>query len=170
MVMPKMPSVQSPWPRSSLGDVQGWWSSRVMPSGNSVAIRNANVITMNPHQPRTEALAVREGRIAAAGSWADVAPHAVGLPVLDLAGKTVLPGFIDTHAHFLWTALSLAMLDVSGAEDHPALQSTVRTAVTDTPPGELILGMGFTEYALDTERFDPSFRPSTLSLPATRSI
>ncbi len=30
----------------------------------------------------------------------------------------MLPGFIDTHAHFLWTALSLAALDVSGAQDH----------------------------------------------------
>ena len=126
-----------------------------MPSGNSVAIRNANIITMNPQQPRTEALAVREGRIAAVGSWADVAPHTEGLPVLDLAGKTVLPGFIDTHAHFLWTGLSLAILDVSEAEEHPTLQSTVRLAVSDTPPGELILGMGFTEYALDTEGLSP---------------
>ncbi|MFQ6059254.1 MAG: amidohydrolase [Anaerolineae bacterium] len=122
---------------------------------NKLAIRNANVITMNPQQPRAEALAVRNGRIVAVGTWDDVASHAEGLTVLDLTGKTVLPGFIDTHAHFLWTALSLAALDVSEANDHAALQAIVRQAVAETPPGELILGMGFTEYALDTKRFSP---------------
>ncbi len=120
-----------------------------------LALCNANAITMNPEQPRAGALAVRDGRIVAVGTWDDIAPYAEGMTVLDLAGKTVLPGFIDTHAHFLWTALSLAALDVSAANDHAALQSIVRQAVAETPPGELILGMGFTEYALDTAKFGP---------------
>ncbi|MEE8391387.1 MAG: amidohydrolase, partial [Anaerolineae bacterium] len=120
-----------------------------------LAICNANIITMNPQQPRAEALTVRDGRIVAVGSWNDVALHAEGVTVLDLTGKTLMPGMIDTHAHFLWTALSLAALDVSGAKDHPSLQAIIRQAVADTPPGEPILGMGFTEYALDTARFSP---------------
>jgi len=120
---------------------------------NDLAFHNANIITMNPQQPRAEALAVRDGRIVAVGVWDDVAPYAEGITAFDLAGKTVLPGFIDTHAHFLWTALSLAALDVSEANDHAALQTIVRQAVAETPPGKLILGMGFTEYALDTKKF-----------------
>jgi predicted amidohydrolase YtcJ len=126
-----------------------------MSTEDGIVICKANIITMDPGQPRAEALAVRNGRIAAVGSWEDVAPYATGLSVLDLEGKTVLPGFIDTHAHFLWTAQSLIALDVSQAEDHPALQAIVRETVAGTPPGELILGMGFTEYALDTARFSP---------------
>jgi predicted amidohydrolase YtcJ len=122
---------------------------------NGMAIRHAEIITMDSRQPRAEAMALREGRILAVGSWPEVAPHAKGLPVLDLPGKTVVPGFIDTHAHFLWTALSLAALDVSGAEEHPALQAIIRRAMADTPRGELVFGMGFAEYALDTERHSP---------------
>ena len=122
---------------------------------NDLALRNANIVTMDPQQPRAEALAVRDGRIVAVGTWDDVAPHAEGMPVLDLTGKTVLPGLIDTHAHFLWTALSLAALDVSEAGDHPSLQAIIRQAVAEMPPGDPILGMGFTEYALDTEKFSP---------------
>jgi predicted amidohydrolase YtcJ len=122
---------------------------------SDLALRGANIITMNPQQPRADALAVRDGRIVAVGPWDDVVPHTEGMTVLDLAGKTVLPGFIDTHAHFLWTALSLAALDVSGANDHAALQAIIRQAVADTLPGDPILGMGFTEYALDTEKFNP---------------
>ena len=121
----------------------------------SVAIRYANIITMDSRRPRAEALVVRDGRILALGAWEDVAPQAQGIHVLNLAGKTVLPGLIDTHAHFLWTALSLAALDVSAAKDHPGLQVIVEEAVADVPPGEVILGMGFTEYALDTTQFNP---------------
>jgi predicted amidohydrolase YtcJ len=88
---------------------------------NDLVLRNANVITMNPEQPRAEALVVRGGRISTIGTWEEVAPHAEGLEALDQAGRTVLPGFIDTHAHVLPTALSLAALDASGAEDHAAL-------------------------------------------------
>jgi predicted amidohydrolase YtcJ len=122
---------------------------------DGLAIHNANVITMNPLQPRAGAMAVREGRITAVGSWQDVAHCAQGLPLLDLGGRTVLPGLIDTHAHFLWTALSLAALDVGEARDHGTLQDVIRRAVEGKPPGELIYGMGFTEYALDTGRFSP---------------
>jgi predicted amidohydrolase YtcJ len=121
----------------------------------SLAIRNANIITMDAQQPRAEALVVRDGRILALGAWEDVAPRARDILVLDLIGKTVVPGLIDTHAHFLWTALSLAALDASPAKDHPALQAIIEEAVADTPPGEAILAMGFTEYALDTTRFSP---------------
>jgi len=132
---------------------------------SNLALRNANVVTMNPQQPRAEALAVLDGRLVAVGSWDDVAPHAGGMTVLDLTGKTVLPGLIDTHAHFLWTALSLAALDVSGAEDHPSLQAIIRQAAADTPPGEMIFGLGFTEYALNTEKFSPIIKALDAAAP-----
>lgn len=118
-------------------------------SSNDLALYQANVITMNPRQPRAEALAVRDGNIVAVGSWQEVAPSAEGVAPLDLGGRTVLPGLIDTHAHFLWTALSLAALDVGGAEGHAALEAVIRQAVDVAPPGDLILGMGFTEYPLE---------------------
>ena len=131
----------------------------------SLAIRGANIITMDAQQPRADALVVRDGRILAVGTWEDVAPQAQGIQVLNLIGKTVLPGLIDTHAHFLWTALSLAALDVSGAEDHPALQAIIKESVASTPPGEVILGMGFTEYALDTTRFSPIVKALDAAAP-----
>jgi predicted amidohydrolase YtcJ len=122
---------------------------------NDLALRNASIITMNPRQPRAEAMAARDGRIVAVGTWDDVAHLARDVRVLDLAGKTVVPGLIDTHTHFLWTSLSLASLDVSGAEDHAPLQAIIQRSVADALTGELIFGMGFTEYALDANRFSP---------------
>lgn len=98
---------------------------------------------------------VCKGRIVALGGWEQIADRARGVRTLDLAGKTVLPGFIDTHVHLLWTAMSLGSLDVSGARDHVALQAAVRLAVACTPSGELLFGMGFTEYCLNREEFTP---------------
>jgi predicted amidohydrolase YtcJ len=128
----------------------------------NLIVRDANVITMNLGQPRASALAVRKGRIAAVGSWEEIEPLSRGTPVLRLAGKTVLPGLIDTHAHFLWTALSLAALDVSSARDHPSLEGIIRQAAAGTPAGEVILGMGFTEYALEA----PGQKPIIAALDA----
>jgi predicted amidohydrolase YtcJ len=121
----------------------------------SLVLRHGNIITMNPQQPCAGALAIHQGRIAAVGTWHDVAPHVQGARLLDLAGKTVLPGLIDSHAHLLWTALGLAALDLSGANDHPSLEAIVRQQAAGLPPGSLIFGMGLTEYALDTAAFSP---------------
>ena len=126
-----------------------------MPQNADLAIHNANIITLNPHQPWAEALAIQDGRIVALGSWDQVAPFSEVGRVTDVAGRTVLPGFIDTHVHVLWTALSLAALDASAAEDHAGLQVIISEVVSQARPGQLILGMGFTEYALDTRQFSP---------------
>ena len=68
-----------------------------------------DILTMAGEQPQyVEALAVRDGRIIAAGSKADVVKAAGSQSQqIDLAGKTLLPGFIDAHSHILNYADSL---------------------------------------------------------------
>ena len=65
-------------------------------------IRSANVITIDPRQPRATAVAMRDGRFIGVGSESDL-ETLIGpkTKILDLAGKTVLPGFIDAHIHVL---------------------------------------------------------------------
>lgn len=61
---------------------------------------NGPVITMNDQQPTAEAVAVADGRIIAVGSVEAVAKHRGEATVeIDLAGRTLSPGFIDGHAH-----------------------------------------------------------------------
>ena len=109
-------------------------------------LNQANVLTMNPRQPRAEAVAVRQGRFVAVGGWEDVAPHASGAPVLDLGGRTVLPGFIDSHVHFTWTGLKEMALDFWPAGQVGEVQTTLRQAAAGTPPGQLLFGMGLNHY------------------------
>lgn len=59
------------------------------------------IVTMNDAQPSVEALAVKDGKILATGAKADIETLYKGrmTKVVDLAGKTLMPGFIDGHAH-----------------------------------------------------------------------
>jgi predicted amidohydrolase YtcJ len=64
-------------------------------------IRGGPIVTVNPAQPAAEAVAIKGGRIVAVGSEADVMKHkGEATEVTDLAGKTLVPGFIDGHSHF----------------------------------------------------------------------
>lgn len=120
-----------------------------------IAIRNAHVITMEPNQPFADALVVKAGEIAAVGTWEQVAPVCEEIQPLDLKGKCVLPGMIDTHTHFLWTALHAAAVGLEEVHDHGRLRERINAAVKDAPGGEPILGMGYSEYALERGEFSP---------------
>ncbi len=61
---------------------------------------NGTILTMNDDQPGAEAVAVKGGRIVAVGTGRDVLETAAAdTRVIDLAGKTLLPGFVDSHGH-----------------------------------------------------------------------
>ena len=67
---------------------------------------NANIITMNPDLPKAKALAISAGRIMLVGSAEDVMVLADdNTIVIDVGGKTVLPGFVDAHNHLLSEAI-----------------------------------------------------------------
>ena len=77
-----------------------------------VVLANGNILTMNPKQPTASAMAVevKQGKIVAVGDLATV-KNAAGnkYEYIDLEGKTVVPGFIESHDHIaLWgSALTL---------------------------------------------------------------
>ena len=64
-------------------------------------IRGGPIVTVNPAQPNAEAVAIADGKIVAVGSEADVMMHkGEATEVIDLGGKTLVPGFVDGHSHF----------------------------------------------------------------------
>jgi predicted amidohydrolase YtcJ len=93
--------------------------------------RNATIITIDDARPQAEAVAVRSGRIVAVGSDAEVMASAgAATRVVDLQGKTMLPGFVDSHGHAYliglqsMTANLLPPPDGPGG-DIPALQNVL---------------------------------------------
>lgn len=105
-------------------------------------LTNARIRTMDPANPRAEALAVADGALLAVGSAADVAALAgPGTRVVDLHGRAVMPGMIDSHTHGLWGA-SRDLLEVYTGlgTPHDELLEAVAARVRETPPGKWIVG------------------------------
>ena len=66
-------------------------------------IIKGNVITVVNQKPRAEAIGVKDGKIVSVGTLKEVEAGGKAAKVLDLTGKTILPGFIDSHAHPMGT-------------------------------------------------------------------
>jgi predicted amidohydrolase YtcJ len=81
---------------------------KVESGGEVTLIVNADIVTINEGQPSAEAMAVQDGRIIALGSLAEVRGAISGYDkFFDLEGRTVVPGFIETHDHlFMGSATS----------------------------------------------------------------
>ena len=82
---------------------------------------------MNPKQPSAQAVAVFKNRVIKVGSNQEI--QTVIHPdttVMDLEGKTVLPGLIDTHLHVADYGRSLMWLDLTGAKSIVELQQIIK--------------------------------------------
>jgi predicted amidohydrolase YtcJ len=121
-------------------------------------IRNGEIWTGDPANPRAEALALANGRVVLAGSE-EAARGALSRDavVIDADGRTVLPGLIDAHNHYLATAEALASVNVRFPEvaSRADLTRVIGEAAEVTPPGRWIRGVG-----LDWSKF-PDGQPPT---------
>ena len=105
---------------------------------------NANIWTVNPRQPRAQAIAISSGRFLASGTNQEVlALAAGGSKKIDLGGKTVLPGFIDAHSHPAQAGLAhLRMVDCDLRSIADILKA-LRERAAKTPPGAWVLGFKY---------------------------
>ena len=77
-----------------------------------VIVANGNILTMNANQPTASAMAIKEGKIIEVGDLASVKKAAgKSYEYVDLEGKTVVPGFIESHDHMVqYGPLSLSWI------------------------------------------------------------
>ncbi|MBD8872547.1 amidohydrolase [Rhodanobacter sp. DHB23] len=131
-----------------------------------LVLRDASIATLDPLQPSVQALAVKDGKIAALGSDADIARY-VGpdTRVLDLHGAFVAPGFIEGHGHLLDTGDSLTQLNAGTAPNWDAVVAMVKAAVAKAKPGEWIVGQGWQQ-----SKWDKVPQPNIDGLPLPASL
>jgi hypothetical protein len=113
-----------------------------------------DIITMRGPQPEmAEALAVKNGKILFVGPLAE-AQALVGpaTTTIDLAGKTLLPGFIDTHGHFVYFGKNLVDADLFGCTDIPDLLARMKKQAERTPAGAWIVGFGYQPRQMQENR------------------
>lgn len=107
----------------------------------SLILYNANIITVNARQPRAQALAIADGRILAVGSNDEVKALATSRSnKLDLEGKTVLPGFIDAHAHPAASGREHLRMVACDSDSIETIQAALRQRAGRTPTNDWVLG------------------------------
>ena len=111
-----------------------------------LVLRGGSVHTLDAGRPQAEAVAIRGSRIVAVGSGTQLAAL-IGTKtrVVELAGRTVVPGFDDAHAHLLGIGYRRLDLDLVGSESFAAVVERVAAAVRSRRPGEWIRGRGWHE-------------------------
>ena len=123
-----------------------------------VAFVNGGIITMSAANQRAEAVLVADDRIVAVGSAAKIQSLMPdGTRVIDLQGKTLLPGFVDAHSHFPSSGLTtlginLAPSPVGGTDTLSSLLMQVEQAVGEQADGSWIIGFNYDDSSLDIQR------------------
>src|SRR5262245_56826541 len=76
---------------------------------------NGTIYTMDPTQPRAQAVAIRDGRVIAVGTEGKV-QAAVGRQAegINLRGRAAIPALTDAHVHLIWHALARRMVQLDG--------------------------------------------------------
>jgi predicted amidohydrolase YtcJ len=115
---------------------------------------NGNVITMNPSQPIAQAVALNAGRIVAVGSDTEIKQR-IGktTKIVDLRGKTLVPGFTDTHVHMADFGLSLSRINLRGITSIKGMQKLLQEKVNKSPKGKWILGRGWDQECFREKRY-----------------
>lgn len=120
-----------------------------------LVITGGTIYTLDDAQPIVEAVVVNADTIVFAGT-AKAAEEWIGdnTNVIDLAGKTMIPGFIEGHGHFMGVGFNELDLDLSGVKNFDEIVERVRIAASKAKPGEWILGRGWHQDKWDSKPAD----------------
>jgi len=103
---------------------------------------NGRIRTLDPHRPVVAALAIADGRVAAAGGRAEVERRRDRRArVIDLRGATVIPGLVDAHAHLDREGLKLIYPSLARCRSIAEIQRVIRGQAGHRKPGEWIVTM-----------------------------
>jgi predicted amidohydrolase YtcJ len=116
---------------------------------------NCKIWTVNPDKPWAEALAIRGEKILKVGTTEEIrALIGDSTKEFDLNGSFVLPGFIDSHTHFLEGGFALQSIQLREAKSREEFIETVRERADNIASGEWILNGDW-----DQQQFDPPDMP-----------
>ncbi len=133
------------------------FNAAVLAQTADVIYHNGSILTMaGAEATYVEALAVKDGKIAFAGSKSNALKMKGGVTkIVDLGGKTLLPGFIDGHSHYINSLLVADQCKLysppSGpGKDVPSIIAELKRYATERkiPKGEMIMGYGYDDTVM----------------------
>lgn len=137
------------------------FASGTHPSADSI-YHNGTILTIDDTQPKAEAVAVKDGKILAVGTKEEILKTKnSSTKLIDIQGKTMLPGFVDAHGHVMGgglQALSANLLAPPDGEvkDIASLQQTLRDWMSKNEVVvnniKLVVGFGYDNAQLKEQR------------------
>ncbi|MCH7717753.1 MAG: amidohydrolase [Gemmatimonadetes bacterium] len=131
-----------------------------------LVLRGGKIVTVDDNLPEAQALAVKDDTIIAVGTDAEIDAY-VGrrTEVIELEGRLAIPGFVESHAHFLGIGDAQLQLDLMDVQNWDEIVSMVEAVTGDAPTGELIRGRGWHQ-----EKWDRVPEGAVDGLPHHRSL
>jgi predicted amidohydrolase YtcJ len=111
-----------------------------------LVVRNGNIYTVNDRQPQAQAVAIKGARIIFVGSNGEAQKYlGKGTRVIDLKGKTVVPGMTDAHHHLAGVGFREMTLNLENTASLEDFLAKVKARVDQAKPGEWVTGRGWIE-------------------------
>lgn len=116
-------------------------------------IINGNIATMDKNNPKSEAIAIRDGRIFAVGNTKEIKEKYTSKEIIDLQGKFMCPGFNDAHTHLLAVGASLVDVQLQDVKSPKEAIDRIKAKAEKTKEGNWIFGRGWDETNWDEKRY-----------------
>ncbi len=114
----------------------------------NLILYNGNIMTMDKDKPHAEAVAVKDDKIVLLGSNEEILfSREKDSKIIDLEGKTVVPGFNDSHMHLLGYGKSLETVDLNGCKSIDEMCKRIMKFVDENhiPAGSWVVGSGWND-------------------------
>ncbi len=135
------------------------------PRPADLVITNARIYTVDDARPVVQAMAIRDGRVLFTGSLREaMALRGATTRLVDLGGRTVIPGMVDAHAHLLGLGQSLSNVSLVGTRSYDEVIARVVERARGVPAGQWILGRGWDQNQWGDTRF-PTHEALSRALP-----
>jgi len=131
-----------------------------------MVIFNAQIYTNKKEEPKAEAIAIKDGIITYLGNnvnannWVDDSTT-----VLDINGKTLIPGFIEGHGHLMELGYMLQNIDLSGTQNYSEVIDLVKAKAKTKKTGDWIIGKGWHQ-----DKWDSSYYTRVSDFPIHDSL
>jgi hypothetical protein len=105
-----------------------------------------HIVTMDDENPSIEAVSIHNGKISSIGTKDDIMKlRSWKTKVVNLRGKTLMPGFIEAHCHPIATAVLSQVVDISGFyyNSRSEILNKIQSAVKEASPGKWVLAFGW---------------------------
>lgn len=123
---------------------------------------DGTIITINDKEPIVEAVLVENGKIVKVGLKEEILKEKdENTELINLEGKTMLPGFIDSHSHIVAVAQTLMIVNLSEANSKEEFIEMLKESLKNNPPkeGEWLIGFGY-----DNTRYENQEHPTKFDL------